>query len=62
MLKYKGGGFLPNVPARDLTDEEVKQYGKDRLIKSGLYVEDKPREEKPKRNKRYEPVIEQAEE
>ena len=44
-LIYTGGGFggsLPNVPARDLTDEEVKQHGGEKeLLASGLY-------EKPK--------------
>lgn len=37
MLKYKGGGFVPGVPARDLTDEEVKRYGEKRLLDTGLY-------------------------
>lgn len=38
-LKYTGGGFIPNVPARDLTEEEVKIYGgADALVKTGLYV------------------------
>lgn len=26
MLKYLGGGYIPGVPARDLTDEEAKQH------------------------------------
>jgi hypothetical protein len=39
MLKYLGGGFIRGVPARNLTDEEVKKYGKARLLKSGLYKE-----------------------
>ena len=41
MLIYTGGGYggaQPNIPARDLTDEEVKQYGgAEALIKTGLY-------------------------
>lgn len=39
-LKYIGNGaFLPNVPARDLTKEEVDQYGgADYLISRGLFV------------------------
>lgn len=42
-LSYVGGGFLPGVPARDLTAEEVELYGGAKvLIASGLYVEDKP--------------------
>ena len=28
MLKYIGKGSLPGIPARDLTDEEVKRYGR----------------------------------
>lgn len=39
MLKYAGDGFLPGVPARDLTDSEVKKYGKERLLKSGIFFE-----------------------
>lgn len=38
MLKYTGKGFLIGVPARDLTDKEAERYGRQRLIKSGLYV------------------------
>ena len=39
-MKYIGNGnFLPDVPARDLTKEEVKKYGKEKLLASGLYVE-----------------------
>ena len=38
-LKYVGDGFLPGVPARDLTDEEATQYGGEKaLVASGLYV------------------------
>ena len=37
-LIYVGGGFLPGVPARDLSADEVEQYGGQKaLIKSGLY-------------------------
>ena len=36
-LIYKGNGFLIDVPAGDLTDEEVEKFGKEKLIKSGLY-------------------------
>lgn len=43
MYKYLGGGFLPGVPARDLTDEEARQYGIKKISKSNLYkhVKDK---------------------
>jgi hypothetical protein len=36
-LIYKGGGFIPGVPARDLTEDEVKAHGEKGLIASGLY-------------------------
>lgn len=40
MLLYIGkGSFLPNIPARDLSAEEVSQFGKDLLLASGLYAE-----------------------
>ena len=38
-MKYTGKGFIVGVPARDLTDEEVRQYGRRRLLGSGLYTE-----------------------
>lgn len=42
-LIYTGSAFLPGVPARDLDDEEVQLYGgKEALVASGLYEEDKP--------------------
>lgn len=37
MWKYLGGAFLPGIPARDLTDEEVKEYGLAKIKKSNLY-------------------------
>jgi hypothetical protein len=40
-LKYTGGGYggwLPEIPARDLNDDEVKQFGGEAaLLKTGLY-------------------------
>lgn len=57
MLKYKGGGYIPGVPARDLTDEEEKKftekYGRAALLK--LY-------ERVRKSKKIEPETEQAEE
>ena len=42
MLKYIGNGaFIAGIPARDLTADEVKQFGKQTLIDSGLYIEAK---------------------
>lgn len=37
-LRYLGGGSLIGVPARDLTPDEVKEFGKARLLSSGLYA------------------------
>jgi hypothetical protein len=34
MIIYKGAGFIPGVPARDLTDEEAKEYA---IADSPLY-------------------------
>jgi hypothetical protein len=47
-LTYLGGGFLPNVPARNLSAAEAKRYGIDKLTASGLYQEIKPKP-KPKK-------------
>jgi hypothetical protein len=51
MLKYVGGGFLRGVPARNLSDEEVKRFGKVRLLKSGLYKEVKDKKPAQKADK-----------
>lgn len=41
MLKYTGGGYggtRPEIPVRDLTDEDVKELGGEEfLISTGLY-------------------------
>lgn len=50
MWKYLGPGFLPGVPARDLSDEEAESYG---VENSGLYERD------PKSKKAKEVVDEQ---
>ena len=51
-MKYIGNGnSLPNIPARDLTDEEVKRFGEKMLIKSGLYEVDKPIRQKYSKDK-----------
>lgn len=38
-LVYIGGGsFVPGIPARDLTPDEVKEYGGEKfLLSTGLY-------------------------
>ncbi len=39
MLKYVGNGSLADIPARDLTDDEVKIYGGEEfLLSTGLYA------------------------
>jgi hypothetical protein len=55
-LKFKPAGFtIQAIPARDLTDEEVEQWGEDYLIATGLYVREdiEPTPEaKPKRKRK----------
>ena len=34
---YLGGGFVPGIPARDLTEEEVEQFGVANLKRSMIY-------------------------
>lgn len=40
-LKYTGGGYkgaLPGIPGRDLSSEEVKKFGGEKvLLETGLY-------------------------
>jgi hypothetical protein len=50
-MKYTGkGNSVGGVPARDLTDAEVKQFGKGYLLSTGLYKE--ILHDKPKRKRR----------
>jgi hypothetical protein len=45
-LKYNGKGFVPNIPARDLSEEEAREYGIMRLLNTGLYEKvGRPKEE-----------------
>jgi len=45
MLKYVGQGVsLPEVPARNLTDEEVERFGEKFLKETGLY--ERPRKQR----------------
>jgi hypothetical protein len=40
MLKYVGEGYLIGIPARDLNEAEVEQFGgKTFLISTGLYAD-----------------------
>ena len=41
-LKYNGNGFIPGIPARDLTGAEAEQFGEE--LRSTLDKED-PRQE-----------------
>ena len=42
-LTYVGGGFLPGVPARDLSEDEAAEYGgAEALLACGLYAADEP--------------------
>lgn len=51
MLKYNGKGYIPGIPARDLTDDEVEKYGgEDELLKLGIY--EKPKAQTGKKGKR----------
>lgn len=45
-LRWNGKGFVYHIPARDLTEEEVEQYGGEKaLLKTGIYE----RVEQPKK-------------
>lgn len=61
-LYYHGGeheGSLDNVPARDLSNEEVERFGgKKALLASGLYSVDKP--EREPRHVRDEAAVAEA--
>ena len=45
-MRYKSGGFIPDIPARDLTDDEANAYGVALLLTSGLYERVEPRAKK----------------
>jgi hypothetical protein len=43
-LKYNRVGFIPGIPAKDLSDEEVEKYGGAHfLIGTGLYYFETPK-------------------
>ena len=56
-LRYKGGGFLPGVPARDMTFEEARKSAIAFLVGQGLYEI-----VKPPRRKMSEPSIDDGQE
>ena len=37
MYIYNGGGYIPGIPARNLTDDEVETLGRKTVESSGLY-------------------------
>jgi len=40
-VRYVGNGFIPNIPACDLTAEEVEKYGGlEYLLRTRLYVQE----------------------
>lgn len=48
-LKFLGVAYVMDVPVRDLTEEEVAQYGgAAALIATGAYAEDRPVNKKDK--------------
>lgn len=59
-LRYVGDGFLPGVPARDLSDEETREHGGVRvLVATGLYESvvakaDNDKSDKPAAGKKAE--------
>lgn len=40
MLRYTGAGFIPDVPARDLSAAEAEAFGVEVLVRSGCYAVD----------------------
>ena len=49
-VKYIGNGsFIPKIPARDLSTDEVRRFGLKRLLESGLYQDLYPPRQKKKR-------------
>lgn len=55
MLKYTGSGFIPGIPARDLSTKEVEKFGGEAvLIASGCYsnkgARAEPKEKKTKKS------------
>ena len=49
-MKYIGNGaYCPPYPARDLSDEEVQEFGEKALLETGLYVAEKTVKEPPKK-------------
>ncbi len=55
MLKYIGTGFIPGIPARDLSTAEVEKFGGVKfLLSTGLF-------EKPKKKVKVEKITKEGE-
>lgn len=55
-LIYVGaGGFLPGIPARNLTEAEASKFGEAMLLNSGLYVRPTTKDLGGRQNKMIEP-------
>ena len=42
----KGKGTIPGVPARDMSNDEAREYDITALLRSGLYVLENPKRKK----------------
>ena len=56
-MRWKGNGFYVGVPARDLSADEVQEYGEAFLLALGLY--EKVEQPKPKAAKKKSPLEDQ---
>ena len=55
---YTGDGrSWPHIPARDLSDEEVKRIGREKIMRTGLYKEEK---EKSRSNEDVGNIIDES--
>ena len=64
MLKYIGKGFIPGIPARDLSGDEIKKYGGIKfLLATGLFERPRQERDRPKVKKLEvkEEIIEEGE-
>ena len=61
MLIYIGkGAFDPRFPARDLSAEEVAEFGKDKLLATGLYKEPDAKKTAPASKNNYKQDIKEV--
>lgn len=58
-LRYKGGGFVPGIPASDLSQAQVDKFGLERLLATGLYEDvDPPKPKKAPKPPKYKEEVE----